>query len=346
MKYNKLGNRIAVSEIGFGCIPILSGSLDIMPRHFNSSYQDSKYILDKAYEFGINFFDTAIKEEYGDTENKLFYTFKEKREKIIISSKARKFEYADMKEAILSSLRELNTDYIDIYGIHQITPFNFDKSMNFEMGAIRALIEAKQEGKIRMISVGTHFASTAANCSKFEEIEMIQIPCNPLEFGLLDTAISEGLDKNKLVFHKIYGGGLLPSLVSVRDLISYALSLNPISALVGVGTMIEMNHLIEGYNGKESFQDEILIPYSECNRCQRCSCGNGVNIPLILRFRAYALNGFHRWAMSGFEENYLSPCNLCNDCLQQCPRGINIPFLIKETEDFFNQLTKYNETLQ
>ena len=346
MNYNKLGNDIIVSEIGFGCIPILSGALDIMPRHFNLSIKESTKLLEQAYDFGINFYDTAIKEEYGDTEEKLYWAFKNKRQKIIISSKARKFSYTEMKVAIDSSLKELKTDYIDIYGIHQIAPDNYEQSLDVSTGAIRALIEAKKEGKIRMISVGTHFSKTAALCSKIPEIEMIQLPYNPLEYGLFNTALEYGLDLEKTVFHKVYGGGLLPSLCNLSDLISYALKPNPISVLVGIGTIIEFNQFKDGYNQKRNDIDKIDIFYNECNRCQKCYCDYGVNIPLVLRFRTYAMNGMHRWAEKGFQRNYINKCTFCNECLLRCPQKNNIPALIKEIELYFCELNNYKEVLK
>jgi uncharacterized protein len=346
MKYNKLGNDIIISEVSFGCIPMLSGAIDIMPRHFNLSLKDSNALLDAAYDFGINFYDTAIKEEYGDTEYKLQSAFKNKRDKIVISSKARKYSYLGMKKAIESSLKELGTEYIDIYGIHQISPDNYIHSVDTTSGALKALIEAKKEGKIRMISVGTHFAETAAMCSKISEIEMIQLPYNPLEYGLFNTSLGNGLDISKTIFHKIYGGGLLPSILELSDLIKYALEPKPASVLIGIGTIHEFKQFIHAYNQKDKVNDKIVIPFSECNRCQKCNCNYGVNISLILRFRTYAMNGFHRWAEKGFKENYKKKCISCNECLVLCPQKVDIPLLIKETELYFNQLNNYKENLK
>jgi uncharacterized protein len=346
MRYNPLGEQFSISEIGFGCIPILRGAIDIMPRHFNLSFKESDFLLKSSLEFGINFYDTAIKEEYGDTESKLSNAFKNCRKKIIISSKARKYSYTDMKNAIISSLKELKTDYIDIYGIHQISPTNFQKSFDPNDGAFKALIEAKKEGKIRMISIGTHYAQTAAMCSKLKEIEMIQLPFNPLEFGLLSTALENGLDIKKTIFHKILGGGLLPSLIDISKLISFALSKEPASTLIGIGTMREFEQFKIAYENKCDIIEEISLPYNECNRCQKCFCNYKINIPLILRFRAYAMNGFHRWAYKGFINNYSVKCIECNECLTDCPRKLNIPVLLKETETFFNELNNYKEPLK
>jgi len=346
MNYNKLGNNIIVSEVGFGCIPILSGPLDIMPRHFNLPIKESTRILENAFDFGINFYDTAIKSEYGDSEEKLFHAFGNKRQKIIISSKAREYSYSGMKLAIESSLKELRSDYIDIYGIHQITPKNHIQSLDISTGAIKALIDAKKEGKIRMISVGTHFSETAAMCSKIPEIEMIQLPYNPLEHGLFDTALEYGLDIKKTIFHKIYGGGLLPSLCDLSDLISYALKQNPISVFIGIGTMIEFNQFKDAYNQKRNDIDKIDIPFNECNRCQKCHCNHGVNISLVLRLRAYAMNGLHRWAQKAFHNNCTNECVLCNECLSYCPRHVSIPVLIKEANLFFYKLDNYKEVLK
>ena len=85
-----------------------------MPRHFNLSLGEAVRLLHAAFQFGINFFDTAVESEYGDSEWKIGQAFKNKRDSIIISSKARAYTRGSMKEAITLSLRNLQTDYIDI----------------------------------------------------------------------------------------------------------------------------------------------------------------------------------------------------------------------------------------
>ena len=90
MRYRTLGNTgLRVSELGFGTIPILSGSVPVLPSYFSPDNETAIAIMRRAYDHGCNFYDTAIPEEYGDAEHKLGLFAKTiDRKKIIISDKA------------------------------------------------------------------------------------------------------------------------------------------------------------------------------------------------------------------------------------------------------------------
>ena len=72
MRYRPLGNTgLAVSEIGFGTIPILSGNVPVLPHYYSPDLETAVRIMMNAFEMGCNLFDTAIPDEYGDAEYKL-----------------------------------------------------------------------------------------------------------------------------------------------------------------------------------------------------------------------------------------------------------------------------------
>lgn len=72
MRYRTLGNTgLAVSEIGFGTIPILQGSVPVLPEYFNLDEEEALAVMGHAFSLGCNLYDTAIVPEYGDAEPKL-----------------------------------------------------------------------------------------------------------------------------------------------------------------------------------------------------------------------------------------------------------------------------------
>lgn len=72
MRYRALGNTsLKVSEVAFGTIPILSGDVPVLPQYFSPDEATAISIMEYAYKFGCNLFDTAIVPEYGDAEIKL-----------------------------------------------------------------------------------------------------------------------------------------------------------------------------------------------------------------------------------------------------------------------------------
>ena len=101
---------LEIEKNGFGALPIQRDDFD-----------ESAYLLRKAYENGINFIDTA--RAYTDSEEKIAYAFKGfndeyPRESIIIATKTQSETGEGVLKDIETSLSNLQTDYVDLYQIH------------------------------------------------------------------------------------------------------------------------------------------------------------------------------------------------------------------------------------
>ena len=124
--------EIVVNKNGFGALPIQRISDDA-----------AVYLLRKAYDGGIRFFDTA--RAYSDSEHKLGLAFsKAVREDLYIATKSGAQTGEAMREDLKKSLENLKTDYIDVYQFHNpaFCPKPGDNS-----GLYDAALEAKKEGK-------------------------------------------------------------------------------------------------------------------------------------------------------------------------------------------------------
>lgn len=344
MKYNKIGDtNLVISEIGFGTIPIMTGPSNILPRYFNLDDSTAIGLLRDAFESGITFFDTSVIPEYGDSERKLGAAFKDIRQNIVISSKARAYSRVAMQQAIESSLRNLDTDYIDMYHIHQVAPKTQAVAFDEESGALRALLDAQKKGYVREIGVGTHYAEIAVAASRLACVGAIQIPYNILETGIFLSA-KESCSKinERLIFNKVLGGGILTHHFTMENLLNIAFKQKPKSLLLGVGTKKELKELLDAYTSDFSEASVTDIPAAGniflCNRCQKCKCPQGVRISHLLRYRAYALLGFNRWAKEQWisELTSIRCTSSCNACIETCPRGLHIPDLILEANKYFS----------
>ena len=132
----RLGSTgIEVNKNGFGALPIQ-----------RISDEEAVYLLKKAYQGGIRFFDTA--RGYSDSEHKLGLAFEKIRESLFIATKSGAVTGEGMRKDLADSLSNLRTDYIDIYQFHNpaFCPKPGDGS-----GLYEAALEAKKEGKIRHI---------------------------------------------------------------------------------------------------------------------------------------------------------------------------------------------------
>jgi len=130
MKYNKLGKSgIKISEIGFGAWTI---ALNWWGKEIDEP--EAKRMLKKAYDLGINFFETGDMYGKGKSERLIGEVFKDMREEVVISTKygydfagveqighselPQKFDADFTHKALQASLDRLQTDYIDVYGLH------------------------------------------------------------------------------------------------------------------------------------------------------------------------------------------------------------------------------------
>ena len=96
---------LEVNKNGFGALPIQ-----------RVSKKEAVYLLQKAFYNGINYFDTA--RAYSDSEEKMGAAFEYTRDKIIISTKSQAQNGEEMRRHLEESLKNLRTDYIDIYQFH------------------------------------------------------------------------------------------------------------------------------------------------------------------------------------------------------------------------------------
>ena len=138
MKKIRLGkSELMVTRPGFGCLPIQ-----------RCTVEESDAILRRAYDAGINFFDSA--NAYTDSEYKLGHALSDVRENIVLATKGRNKDRQTLIDNVENCMRLMKTDYIDLYQLHNPP---FAPRPGDESGLYDALLQAKQQGKIRFIGL-------------------------------------------------------------------------------------------------------------------------------------------------------------------------------------------------
>jgi aryl-alcohol dehydrogenase-like predicted oxidoreductase len=176
MKYKKLGKSdISVSVVAMGCWPI-AGGLNWGPQ----DDKDSIATIRAALDTGVTLFDTA--EGYGDglSERLIGRALEGRREKAVIATKVTSFHLAqdDLLAACERSLKNLKTDYIDLYQIHWPS-----HEIPLEE-TVCTLEKLKSEGKIRAIGI-----SNFAGCDLRDFLGVGTCVTNQLPYSLLFRAI-------------------------------------------------------------------------------------------------------------------------------------------------------------
>ena len=145
---------ITVNRNGFGALPVQ-----------RVSSEEAVKLLRKAYDNGINFFDSA--RSYTDSEYKIGLALSDVREKIIIATKTPSTTVEGFWRDLENSLTMLKTDYIDIYQFHNPS---FCPKPNDGTGLYEAMLEAKNQGKIRFIGITNHRLPVAIEAARIRTL--------------------------------------------------------------------------------------------------------------------------------------------------------------------------------
>ena len=362
MYYRRLGNTgLRVSEIGFGTIPILQGSVPVLPEYFNLDDQTAIAVLEYAFSLACNLFDTAIVPEYGDAEIKLGKFAKHiGRERIVISDKARFFTGNEMYQGVLDSCANLGT-FADIYFVHQVDRAHEDEVFQ-KGGALDALTELKREGRIRFAGIASHYYDILLRGAQDRRVDVLQGSGNIFERGMLERIKTEPLFQEKgILVNKVYAAGLLPAFFKENILIQGVLSYPISCALIGLGSIAQVKTAMDWDTRAQlaaipSFEDVLMILEKHylpipCDRCQRCKClykeaiaadmdkqmfmeseASVIETEIHTLFRQYQYfyMGKDYWALKklglGIAQS-AAQCRRCTQmpCLELCPQKIRIP---------------------
>ena len=323
MRYVTLGKTgLKVSEVGFGGIPIIRLSMEEAIR-----------VLMKAYDSGITFFDTA--NVYLDSEEKMGKAFKGLRDRLVIATKSIKRNAAGVEADIDLSLRQLQTDYIDLYQIHQLSLEGDYEAVMGPGGVLETLVKAQQAGKIRHIGVTSHSISMAVRLVKTGRFSTVQFPFNFIESDpvkeLHPAAREQGMAI--LAMKPFAGGAVGDASVCFKFLRQYP----DVIPLPGFDAVEQIDEVLGFYDSKNVVSGDDLALMDQyrnelgsqfCRRCEYCQpCEQGVMItaamgyPVVVRRMSLSKGvGFMKKAMESVRN-----CIDCGECVGRCPYSLPIP---------------------
>ncbi len=317
MKYRNFGNTgEKISQLGFGCMRLPMTEVDGVQK---VDREKSTPMFRRAYELGVNYFDTAVGYCNEDSERAVGEGIKSFRDKILLSTKLPMWSVkcnADYRRILEQSLTRLDTDYIDFYHFHALNWATFEEKV-LGYGLLDEMRKAKDEGLIRHISFSFHDKP-----EKMGEIikvgdgifESVLMQYNLLDRGneaAMANARANGL--GTVIMGPVAGGRLAaPSMLGDRllgekDKSTASLALrfvlgnqNVCCALSGMGSleMVEENAAIgdmdvpmteEDFNTAKERMDS-LKKFSDlyCTGCGYCTpCPKNIHIPYIFESYTY-----------------------------------------------------------
>ncbi len=326
MSQMRLGKtELLVNKNGFGALPIQRATVD-----------NSIRILQKAYENGINFFDTA--RFYTDSEEKIGQALSSVRENIFIATKTAAVNEVAFWRVLEISLSNLKTDYIDLYQFHNPS---FCPKPGDGTGLYEAMCKAKEQGKIRHIGITNHRLAVAHEAIDSGLYETLQFP-----FCYLSTEKElELVEKCKeadigFIAMKALSGGLITNASAAY---AYLDKFETVLPIWGIQREHELDEFLEFSNNPPSLTEEIqqLIDHDRkellgefcrgCGYCMPCPAGIEINncarMSLLLRRSPSELQLTPEVQQ---KMKKIDDCIHCNQCMAKCPYGLDTPNLLKK----------------
>lgn len=333
MEYVVLGKTgLKVNKNGFGALPIQ-----------RISKEDAAALLQKAFQNGINYFDTA--RAYSDSEEKMGAALHEVRDQIIISTKTAAQNGEDLWKDLEMSLEKLQTDYIDLYQFHNpaFCPKPGDGS-----GLYEAALKAKEQWKIRHIGITNHRIAVAKEAVLSGFYETLQFPFSYLA-SVEEVELVELCRQKEVGFIAMKGlaGGLIHNSAS-----AYAFMCQPqfahVEPIWGIQREWELDEFLSYQEQAPELNETLLADIQKdkdqlagefcrgCGYCMPCPVGIAINncarMSLMLR-RAPQ----EAWLSEEWQEKMkkIENCLHCGSCMKKCPYGLNTPELLKRNyEDY------------
>ena len=316
--------ELYVSKTAFGALPIQ-----------RISHADAVKLVRRAYESGINYFDTA--NAYTDSEEKLGAALHDVRHEVIISTKSGGGDKKTVQTHIEESLRCLQTDYIDLFQFHNPAQLPDPEDPD---GPFAAVLEAKQKGYIRHIGITNHRLKVARAAIDSGNFETMQFPFCYLA-APQDLEIVEKCKAADMGFIAMKGlsGGLLNNAEACYAFMQEYPNVVPIW---GIQREEELDQWLELTARDPHVTPEIQAVIDKdrkelagnfCRSCGYClPCTAGIDIPQAARMSALLRRSPYQPYMS--DEWYakmhkIEECVHCDACKSRCPYGLDTPALLQ-----------------
>ena len=357
MQKRKLGRTgLQVSIVGFGGTWISQLSMD-----------EALNVVSRAFELGINYFDTAKMDE--DSEEKIGVALKDVRDECVLATKTASRTKSESLADFKSSLHRLKTDRLDLIQLHGIDDEKTLQKAIGSGGSLDMCKKARSEGLVDFIGITGHKPRVLIEAIKTNEFDTVLVPFNVVTRQALDELIplAKDLDigvsimkplsaKTSKLITCLYDPSL--SLLSdepelnallgqdtnsmVHNALRFVLSQDVSVVVTGFKSIEEVETAAKVGNDSRGFTRDEKNRFSaqfDVNYCRDCGlclpCPQNLDIAAILRFHSlsttYKLNNWAKKLYSGLKVD-VTKCTECGECEPKCPYKLPIMSLLKKAQ--------------
>ena len=334
MNYAVLGRTdLKAAAVSFGGIPIQ-----------RADAANTRAVVDALEAHGINYIDTA--RGYTVSEEYLGAALEGRRDKFILATKSMSRDKASMAKDVETSLKNLRTDHIDLYQLHNLLEKDIDTVFGPD-GAYEALAEARAAGKVGHIGVTCHSADAMKILVErySDKLETVMFPFNIVEDqgkDILLLAREKGM--GTIAMKPLAGGNLEDWNLALRYIAASGVM---DIAIPGMGSPeeVERNAAVdltapltqEELDRCAAIRKELGTQF--CRRCGYCApCPNGIDIPQNFLLANYARKyGLAGWAQERYKAMpyHAGSCVMCGACEKRCPYNLPIRDMLEDVAKVF-----------
>lgn len=323
---------LVVPKNGFGALPIQRITL-----------QDTVYLLQKALDHGLYYFDTA--RFYTDSEEKIGAALHDRRDKVIISTKTGATTVENFWQDLETSLRLMRTDYIDLYQFHNPA---FCPKPGDGTGLYEAMLEAQRQGKVRHIGITNHRIAVAQEAIDSDLYETLQFPFSYLASDVEHDLVRQCGEKNiGFIAMKGLAGGLINHAATAYAYLAHP-QFSHVEPIWGIQRESELDEFISFNDNPPALTPEMQARIEKdrnelsgdfCRGCGYCQpCPAGIEIESCNRMYLFLRRApYNVYLTEEFREkmDQVEKCIGCGQCRKKCPYNLDTPNLLKRNlEDF------------
>jgi len=339
MQKIRLGRtNLEVSRSSFGAIPI---------QRINQAAATA--LLRKAYDHGINFFDTA--RGYTDSEEKIGQALHDVRHNLILATKSPATTKQALFQDLSTSLRNLQTDYIDILQVHNPAQMPRPDDAN---ELYQGLLEHKAKGQIRFIGLTNHRLAVAVDAIASNLYDTLQFPLNylstPAELDLSAQCQQHDLG---LIAMKALSGGLITNAAAA---FAFLRQYDNVVPIWGIEREVQLDEflaleqtppILDDTLRQVIAKDQRELAGGFCRGCGYClPCPAEIPIPfaarmaLLLRRMPYQQFLTDEWKLKMAR---IEQCQECGQCRSRCPYKLDPPTMLQANLHAYREFYQAHE---
>jgi hypothetical protein len=226
-----------VSILAFGC-----GSRFLMYKDEDKALE----VLNHAIDLGIDYIDTAFAYGDGKSETRVGKVMATRRKEVWLATKIPDRTRDAFMQRLEGSLKRLQTDHVDLLHIHSLKKAEDLAKIEAPDGALKALLEAKEQKMARFIGMTSHTdGAVMTQAIERHPLDCVQMALNPSGNGSFEKTALVAANRKKLgvIAMKVFGQdnliGQEPGKTDPSSLLRFALSL-PVTVAVSGMPQLEM----------------------------------------------------------------------------------------------------------